>query len=68
MFVSLNCKSFEGLLMPQVSVNTMDSHTKMLQPGSWASQVEVIAAATYLQVPVYYVAYQEEAADVFKWQ
>ena len=66
-FESLNHKHFEGLLIPQVNVDTMDTHAKMiLQPGTWDTQMEVLAAATYFQVPLYYIAYQGKVADI-KW-
>ena len=54
--------------MPQVNEHTIDGHAKMmLQLGTWATQVEVAAAATYFQMPVYYIALEQDAAIRYKW-
>ena len=61
-------KLFEGLLLPQVNEETMDCHAKlMLQLGTWATQVEVSVAPTYFQVPVYYIALDQDLVIPCKW-
>ena len=56
-FESLNHKGFEGLLIPQVNWDNMERHIKvMMQPGTWATHVQVLTAATYSQLPLYNVA------------
>ena len=58
----LNKKIFENLLMDGRSI---DEHLKHLAiPHSWATQVEVVAAASVFQVPLYYC---EKKNSVYKW-
>ncbi len=49
-----------GTVLPRTSSQTKT----MLRPDTWATHVEVIAAATYFQVPVYFLT----QADVLKWK
>ena len=46
--------TFEKMLMPAVNEPTFPGHIrKLITPCTWATHVEVMAAATYFQVPVY---------------
>ena len=66
-FENLNQDKFERLLM-NVNQGTMPGHIKvMLQPGTWATQVEVFAAATYFQVPIYYLVETKATPITPKW-
>ncbi len=63
-FENLNQSKFKGLLT-KVNESTITDHIKtMLRPNTWATHVEVMAAATYFQVPVYFLT----QADVLKWK
>jgi len=53
-FEKINEKHFNKLLIPPVNKSTFESHLEYLQqPKSWATQIEVVAIATFFQVPVY---------------
>ena len=53
-FENLNRGTFEKTLMPAVNEPTFPGHIrKLITPCTWATHVEVMAAATYFQVPVY---------------
>ena len=53
-FENLNRGTFQKMLMPAVNEPTFSGHIrKLITPCAWATHVEVIAAATYFQVPVY---------------
>ena len=52
-FKNLNRGTFEKMLMPAVNELTFSGHIrKLITPCAWATHVEVMAAATYFQVPV----------------
>ena len=52
-FKNLNRGTFEKMLMPAVNEPTFSGHIrKLITPCAWATHVEVMAAATYFQVPV----------------
>ena len=53
-FERINNKQFTKLLIPPVNQSTFEGHLECLQqPTSWATQVEVVAIATFFKVPVY---------------
>ncbi len=59
---ALNKKIFEHHLMNGASI---DEHLQAIaSPSSWATQVEVAAAASIFQVPVYYC---KEENNLYKW-
>ena len=50
---------------------TMSGHIKqMLWPGTWATQVELTAAATYFQIPLFYLTQTQLQVkpSVLKWR
>ena len=50
-FIAANARIFSPLVM---QYSDMDAHIKtMMQPCAWATQLEIVALATYFQVPVY---------------
>ena len=50
-FIAANARIFSPLVM---QYSNLDAHIKtMMQPCAWATQLEVVALATYFQVPVY---------------
>ena len=66
-FENLNQERFNGLLMP-INEVTMSGHIKlMLWPGTWATQVELTAASTYFQVPLFYHIQTQVKPSVLKW-
>lgn len=53
-FENLSRGTFEKILMPAVNEPTFSGHIrKLITSCAWATHVEVMAAATYFQVPVY---------------
>jgi hypothetical protein len=63
---NLNKDTFSKFLMPGVNSETIDDHIKMISsPRAWATQVEVVAAATVFEVPLYYCT--RDHSDVYKW-
>lgn len=53
-FENLNSEIFKSL-MTEVNEISFEEHIKhIMRPGTWATHVEVKAAATYFQVPVYF--------------
>ena len=53
-FERVNEKQFTKFLISPVNKPTFEGHLEYLQqPMSWATQVEVIALATFFKVPVY---------------
>ena len=64
-FENKNQDTFSPLL---VEVNSPDISThirEMLAPKKWGTHVELLAAATYFQVPVYYL---RSPSRNFKWE
>ena len=52
-FENLSRGTIEKILMPAVNEPTFSGHIrKLITPCAWATHVEVMAAATYFQVPV----------------
>ena len=52
---NLNKDTFSRFLMPGINSETIDDHIRMISsPRTWATQVEVVAAASVFQVPLYY--------------
>ena len=52
-FENLNRETFEKMLMPAVNEPTFSGHIrKLITLCAWATHIEVMAAATYFQVPV----------------
>ena len=50
-FIAANASIFAPLVM---QYSDLDAHIKtMMQPCAWATQLEIVALATYFQVPVY---------------
>ena len=53
-FENLNRGTFQKMLMPAVNEPTFSGHIrKLITPCAWATHVEVMAAATYFQLPIY---------------
>ena len=45
--------------MPSTNKPTFEGHVELLyKPNSWATQIEVLAVATYFRVPVFYYVMQ----------
>ena len=56
-FENLNKTSFSEYLMAN-NEPTFDAHIKkMLIPGTWPTQVEIYAASSFFQVPLYSIWY-----------
>ena len=69
-FENLNKAVFANYLMSQVNTNTITSHIdRMMRPYMWGTHIEVIAAASLFQIPVYFT---EESRAVqpgkYHWQ
>ena len=53
-FENLNESLFEKYLIPPFNKSTIEEHIHhLLRPGVWCTQVELLALATYYQVPLY---------------
>ena len=62
---NLNKDTFSRFLMPGVNSETINDHIKMMSsPRTWATQVEIVAAASVFQVPLYYCTQDK---NVYKW-
>ena len=58
-FVNFNEDVFSKYLIPSVNERTIQAHIdKVLNPSAWATHIEVFAAATYYQIPVFYLRYK----------
>ena len=63
--VSRNKEIFLPFFIPTANVNSIDQHCEcMWISGTWATLVEVVAAATVFMIPVYFVTQSREG---FKW-
>lgn len=64
-FENLNWSRFSHLLT-EINSPDMQSHIhKMLRPGAWGTHVEIIAASTYFQVPVYFL---RTPSTTYNWE
>lgn len=55
-FMLLNKTTFEAYMIPSVNGTNISEHIfRMVEPGTWATHLEVIAVATYFNLPVFYV-------------
>ena len=64
-FESNNQQKFSPFLM---EINSPDMHShiqEMLHPKKWGTHVELLAAATYFQIPVYFL---KSPSSRFKWE
>ena len=62
---NLNKDIFSRFLIPRHVSETIVDHIRTISsPQSWATQVEVVAAASVFQVPVYYCSKNK---DSYKW-
>ena len=65
-FENKNTSIFSSLLT-SINEPDMSSHIKkMLRPGTWGSHVELLAAATYFQVPIYILKENQCVWEVLK--
>lgn len=63
-FENLNQETFAPYLM-SVNSPTMGEHiSKMLRPYKWGTHIELLAMATYYQVPVYYCCSKNKELDL----
>lgn len=63
---NLNKDMFSQLLFSGVDHQTIDEHIKVVSsPNSWATQVEVAAAACVFEVPVYYCMKKDD--NNYQW-
>ena len=63
---NLNKDTFSRFLMLGVDSETIEDHIKKISsPRAWATQVEVVAAATVFEVPLYYCT--RDQSNVYKW-
>lgn len=68
-FENLNAEVFRPFLM-SVNKPTIEEHIKYIgNPCMWGTQVEILAAATYYKLQVYYVCESNNgsAGRMFKW-
>ena len=64
--VSRNKEIFLPFFIPTANVNSIDQHCECIwMSGTWATLVEVVAAATVFMIPVYFVTQSREGR--FKW-
>ena len=64
-FESKNSSFFSSLLT-ELNASDMHSHiAQMLRPGTWGTHVELLAASTYFQVPVYIL---KSSSTQQKWE
>ena len=62
--ILLNKSDFLPIFIPRATAKTFEEHCKQVwMPGTWATQVEVVAAATVFNVPIYFMVQSGE----FKW-
>ena len=60
---------FQNYLLSQVNTDTITSHTElMLRPHVWGTHMEVIAAASLFQIPVYFTKESESVDGEYHWQ
>ena len=58
---------FANYLIPGHDEATMDDHVKKISVlGTWATQVEVVAAASAFEIPVYFYA-KKSGSDHYVW-
>ena len=59
--VSRNKEIFLPFFIPTANINSLDQHcARMWISGTWATLVEVVAAATVFMIPVYFVTQSRE--------
>ena len=63
---NLNKDTFSRFLMSGVNSETIGDHIRMISsPRTWATQVEVVAATSVFEVPLYYCSRDQN--NVHKW-
>ncbi len=66
-FEVINPSAFEAYLFTSPTVSTILQHAKRMScPGEWATQVELYAAATYFDLPLFYLE-EQSIVKVFLW-
>ena len=65
-FEAKNCSFFSPLLT-ELNASDIDSYIiQMLRPGTWGTHIELLAAATFFQVPVYILKLSQN--QQLKWE
>ena len=59
-FVNLNRLSFHPILTYDNPLSMEEHISTMLHPGMWGTHIEILAAATYYNVALYYSCYNAE--------
>ena len=62
---NLNKEVFEGKLTDLNEPSIREHVHKLLRPNTWGTHVEIMAAATYFQVPVYFC--YKNTMGIYKW-
>ena len=66
-FENLNTRIFQNRLVQGINAPTFKQHIKkMLSPSTWGTHIEVMAASTMFQIPIYYATKNNK--DGYKWQ
>ena len=66
-FEKLNSKVFERRLIHGVNESMFAAHwRKLCHPCTWATHIEVMATATYFQVPVYFCT--QAPSGFYRWE
>ena len=63
-----NKSVFSIFLIPGENEPTMEKHIENGSiPGTWATQVEVVAAASTFEIPIYYYSIDKKS-DKYTWK
>ena len=66
---NLNKSVFQNYLLSQVNTNTITSHIEsILRLYVWGTDMEVIAAASLFQIPVYFTKESDPVDGEYHWQ
>ena len=69
-FIEVNRDKFTTVYVPSQSedkeTQLLAHISNMAKPHTWATQMEVLAAATYYRIPLYYCEMDEK--NLYKWR
>ena len=67
LFENVNTNIFQNRLVQGINAPTFEQHIqKMLSPSTWGTHIEVMAASTMFQIPIYYATKNNDGG--YKWQ
>ena len=64
--VSLNRKEFRKFVFPELNYTTIEEHIRCMgTPSEWGTYIEIVAATSLFQIPVYYCT--ESSKGRYTW-